>query len=68
MRVFEHPNMSAGWKCKICNTARDEPVVLVGIPGTEEDGIVECDQVHYDCYNTIYKIPKILRDCGYMKR
>jgi hypothetical protein len=55
MRQFEHPNMN-GFLCPICKTAADAPVVLVGIPGTEEDGIIECDQVHSECYKVYAKM------------
>ena len=49
MRQFEHPNM-INFKCPICHTKTDAPVVLVGIPGTEDDGIIEAEQVHSECY------------------
>ena len=49
MRQFEHPNM-VNFECPICHTKTDAPVVLVGIPGTEDDGIMEAEQVHSECY------------------
>lgn len=49
MRVFEHPNMSNDWVCPICRFPVDHPVVLVKIFGTEDDGIVEAEQVHVHC-------------------
>lgn len=49
MRQFEHPNME-GFLCPLCGTNDDEPVFLLGIPGTEQDGLVECQQVHVKCY------------------
>ena len=49
MREFKHSNMT-DFKCPICHTNTDAPVVLVGIPGTEEDGIMEAVQVHSECY------------------
>ena len=48
MRIFEHPNME-GFKCPICGTAEDKPVVLIGIDGTEEDGNIEARQYHLSC-------------------
>jgi hypothetical protein len=33
MKVFEHPNMD-GFKCPICKTNDDSPVVLIGIYGS----------------------------------
>ena len=56
MREFEHPNMHGGFCCPVCKTNADYPVVLVGIPGTEEDGIMEARQVHSDCCKLIAKM------------
>lgn len=50
MRIFEEFNSSNGETCPICKTSKNESTVLVPIPGTEDDGIVECRQVHEDCY------------------
>ena len=55
-RVFEHPNIIHGFECPICRTGADAPVVLVGIPGTEDDGIVECKQVHQQCYDLVMEM------------
>jgi len=55
MRKFEHPNMD-GFVCPICHTSADEPVILVPIPGTERDTIVECQQVHAECYQIYAKM------------
>jgi hypothetical protein len=50
MKVFDHPNMVDGkWACTICETAKDEPVILVPIAGTDVDGTVEAEQIHMDC-------------------
>jgi len=49
MRVFEHPNTSAGWKCPICKTDADKEVVLIGVAGTEEGHIMQAEQIHLDC-------------------
>ena len=51
--VFEHPNMHFGFECPVCHTGKDAPVVLVPIPGTEDDGIVECKHVHQKCFDLI---------------
>lgn len=58
MRSFDHPNM-VGFLCPICETRADRPVVLVPIPGTECDGIVEAKQVHVDCYRRVCAIQGI---------
>lgn len=58
MRVFEHPNMS-GFLCPICKTAADQPVVLVGIPGTEEGRIQQASQVHKECYDLFVRMSEI---------
>jgi hypothetical protein len=49
MRAFDHPNMSHGFKCPICKTNDDKPVVLICINGTQDDGIAEAHQYHLDC-------------------
>ena len=50
MKTFKHPNTGHGWKCLVCNTSKDEPVVLVGIPGTEDGNNMQAEQVHAECY------------------
>ena len=50
MRAFAHPNTSGGWECPVCKTDKDAPVVLVGIPGTEDGNIMQAEQVHAKCY------------------
>lgn len=56
VRQFDHPNLSFGWRCKICGTQADRPVTLVAIPGTEDDGIVEAEQIHVECYELVTKM------------
>ena len=51
-RVFDHPN-PINFQCPICKTKADCPVVLVPIPGTEKDGIVECEQMHAECFRVV---------------
>lgn len=55
-RVFDHPNYHGGFDCPVCRTSKDAPVVLVPIPGTEDDGIVECKQVHAACWDHLQKM------------
>jgi hypothetical protein len=50
MRQFAHPNKSNGWRCPICGTNHDSPVILMPIPGTEEGHIVRARQVHTECF------------------
>lgn len=50
MKQFAHPNTSTGWKCPICKSDKDSPVVLVGIPGTEDGNVMEAEQIHGACY------------------
>lgn len=47
--VFKKPNLSNDWKCLICRQATEKPVILVPIPGTEDDGIAEAHQIHHEC-------------------
>ena len=49
MIEFKHPNMD-GFECPVCLTSKDAPVVLVGIPGTEDGNIMKAEQVHSECY------------------
>jgi len=57
-RVFEHPNM-VGFQCPLCRTKADRPVVLVGIPGTEDDGIMQAKQIHAECYDLFLRMMQI---------
>lgn len=54
MKVFQKPNTSFGWKCKICNSNEEKETVLVPIVGTEEDGIIQAEQFHKECLNLMY--------------
>jgi hypothetical protein len=49
MRVFDHPNLLNDWKCKICGTGIDKPIVLIGIEGTEDGRNIQADQYHLHC-------------------
>jgi len=55
MREFDHPNMT-GFCCPICKTSFDAPVVLAAIPGTEDGNLVECEQVHSECFKLVAKM------------
>jgi hypothetical protein len=59
MRIFPRPNMTNGFRCPICKASSSFPVVLVPIPGTEDGNLVECEQIHADCYRLICK----MHDC-----
>ena len=48
-RIFEKGNWSNDQICPICNTNDDKPVTLIGIVGTQEDNIIEAEQIHVDC-------------------
>jgi hypothetical protein len=52
MRVFDHPNLN-NFLCPICGTRDDKQVVLIGIAGTEEDKMIEAEQVHFDCLDNL---------------
>ena len=51
MRVFQSPNYGPdnSWTCPLCNQSTNKPVVLVPIKGTEDDGNVQAQQIHYQC-------------------
>lgn len=59
MREFEHPNMTGGFECPICKSGNDAPVVLIGMPGTEEDNNMIARQVHTECYKIVCKMHNI---------
>lgn len=42
------------WKCPICKTKDNKPVVLIGIEGSDEVGKLEYEQFHQDCLNLRY--------------
>ena len=52
MRVFEHPNLE-NFKCPICGTSDDKPVVLVAIDGTEKGRNMEARQYHIECIDLV---------------
>lgn len=49
MRVFQEFNQSHGSLCPICKTNRNEPLILIPIPGTEEGNFAEAQQYHVTC-------------------
>jgi len=54
MRTFKSMNKSSDAKCPICLTQNDGDVVLIGIVGTQDDGLIEAKQFHLDCIELIY--------------
>lgn len=55
-RPFAHPNYHNGFTCPVCGTSADQPVVLVGIPGTEDGNIMQAAQVHQECYRLVKRM------------
>lgn len=49
MKIFKEANLSGDWKCPICKTNKQKEVVLIPIHASNEDGISEAKQVHFDC-------------------
>ena len=47
LRIFEHFNNVTD--CPICKTNKDGKAVLVPDYSTEENGNVQCIQIHLDC-------------------
>ncbi len=56
MRVFEGFNNESGALCPVCKTSKNKPTVLIPIPDTERDGLVECQQVHKQCYDMVLEM------------
>lgn len=56
MNIFEQFNQSNGAICPVCKTNKNTLTVLVPIPGTEDCGIVQCNQVHKKCYDLIIEM------------
>jgi len=54
MKIFKNPNLSGGWKCPICKESKLGEVVLVGINGTQEDGLMQAEQIHLECIDLLY--------------
>lgn len=59
MKKFAKPNTAHGFECPICHSGKEEPVVLVPIPGTEEGNICQAKQVHAECYVLFAKMHDI---------
>lgn len=55
MDIFPKPNM-AGFRCPVCLTKAMQPVILVAIPGTERDRMIEAKQVHKECYDLVERM------------
>ena len=55
MQIFNHFNCNGKQtECPVCKKNDDKPVVLIGINGTQEDGIIQAVQVHVDCVELIF--------------
>jgi len=54
MRVFDHFS-PVGEPCPVCKTRDDKPACLVGVDGTQDDGIMEAQQFHVDCLELMVK-------------
>lgn len=52
MKIFK--GMNTEGKCLICQTNEDKPCILIGKHGTQEDNIMQAEQVHVDCIDLIY--------------
>lgn len=52
LNIFEKFNTSSN--CKICGTNKDGKAVLIPKEETEDNGIVECEQVHLDCLDLTF--------------
>ena len=56
LREFEEPNVSGGFVCPICGSSEIKPIVLVGIPGTEDGNNMKAQQIHSFCYENAVRI------------
>ena len=56
MRPFKNFNSSNGDTCPVCKTNKNCETVLIPIPGTEKDGLVEAKQVHKKCYDLLVEM------------
>lgn len=61
-RVFEGFN-AVGPPCPVCGTKANTKTVLVPIPGTEKDDLVECQQVHLECWILQKKMEMEIQGC-----
>lgn len=59
MKKFDKPNTTHGFECPICHSGKEEPVVLVPIPGTQDGNICQAAQVHAECYALFAKMHDI---------
>jgi len=59
MRVFKEFNGSHGDVCPICGTSKKVETVLVPMPWTEDDGIVEAKQMHKKCYELFIEMNEV---------
>jgi hypothetical protein len=55
MKPFEHPAYTDGWKCPICGTNKDAPVVLVKVDDTfSRQYHLECIELREETYPRKY--------------
>ena len=52
MKTFKGFNQN-GRSCPICNTKEDKECTLIGMPETQNDGIVEAVAVHTGCLELV---------------
>ena len=57
-RIFEGFNQ-VGPPCPVCGTKADQPTVLVPIENTQKGNLVECRQVHRECFDLKLKMAGI---------
>lgn len=56
MRTFKHFDSGYSNVCPICKTAKDCETVLIPIPGTEDGGICEAQQMHKKCLDLLVEM------------
>lgn len=56
MGAFPHPNFDNGWRCPVCKSQADKPVVLVPVEATDDPKIYRAEQVHEACWNVVQEM------------
>lgn len=57
-RIFDGFN-PIGQPCPVCGTKANVKVVLAPIPGTEKNGLVQCNQIHLECWKLLKKMAEL---------